>query len=259
MPRQTTRRKAVNGRHQAVNRHRQAADGCHRAAPRPSTLTLLAGCVAGLAALPAWAQPAPPAGPADTTPLAEITTTATRTERRVDAVPGTVTVTTGDDAQARGARDLKDLFRHEVDLSVRAPSPRFGAALGSTGRAGNEGINIRGLEGNQVLLAVDGIRVPLAFSFGAFATGRAEYLSLDTVQTVEVLRGPAGTQFGSDGLAGAVVLQTLEPADLLRAKPAAAAGNANAAFWAGLAQAGLDTVDDTRSARTAVGLRAGPV
>ena len=157
---------------------------------------------------------APPAGAATTLP--PVVNTATRTDRRADEVPATVTTQSARQIEAAGARDIKDLFRNEVDLSVRAAPGRFSAAGGSTGRAGNEGINIRGLEGNQVLMLVDGIRVPGGFSFGALATGRADYLALDATQAVEVLRGPASTAFGSDGLAGAISLRTPDPADLLK-------------------------------------------
>ena len=148
--------------------------------------------------------------------LGEITVSATRTERKTDAVPNTVTVYSRRDLQARDARDLKDLLEGEVDIAVRAVAPRFTAAGASTGRAGNEGINIRGLEGNQVLMMVDGIRLPQSFSFGAFASGRADYLDMDSLAAAEVLRGPASTQFGSDGLAGALSLSTLSPDDLLK-------------------------------------------
>lgn len=148
--------------------------------------------------------------------LKEITVSATRTERRVDNVPSTVTVTSADKIEQSGARDIKDLLRDELDVTVRAAATRFTAAGSSTGRAGNEGINIRGLEGNQVLMMVDGIRLPNSFSFGSFATGRGDYFDVDGLNTVEILRGPASTQFGSDGLAGAVSLQTLTPANLLK-------------------------------------------
>ncbi|GAB4058145.1 TonB-dependent hemoglobin/transferrin/lactoferrin family receptor [Uliginosibacterium sediminicola] len=148
--------------------------------------------------------------------LDEVTVTSTRTERRVDNVPNTVTVTSAARIQERGARDIKDVFRDELDVSVRAQSTRFTAAGASTGRAGNDSINVRGLEGNQVLMLLDGVRVPNSFSFGAFASGRGDYFATDTLKSVEVLRGPASTQYGSDGLAGAVSLRTLDPADVLR-------------------------------------------
>ncbi|KQY88646.1 TonB-dependent receptor domain-containing protein [Pelomonas sp. Root1444] len=146
------------------------------------------------------------------TELPELTNTATRADRRVDEVPATVSVF----KPAPGARDLRELLKNEVDLAVRAPNPRFGLASTTAGRAGNEGLNIRGLEGNQVLVLVDGIRAPQSFSFGPFTTGRLGLLNLEGAQQLEVLRGPASTQFGSDGLAGALALRTLRASDLLR-------------------------------------------
>jgi hemoglobin/transferrin/lactoferrin receptor protein len=199
---------------------------------------------------PASAAATAAAAHADTpvTRLPAITNTATRTDRGVDAVPATVTVFSASDIEAAGARDIKDLFRNQVDLSVRAAPGRFGLALGSTGRAGNEGLNIRGLEGNQVLMLVDGIRVPGSFSFGAFATGRADYLALDATQAADVLRGPASTSFGSDGLAGALSLRTLDPADVLKA------GQAGGGF---VRLAGTQ-VDDSLALTVATALRHGP-
>lgn len=173
-----------------------------------TALALAAACAC---ACPVQAQESSPSNPA-ATELPELTNTATRGDRRVDEVPATVSVF----KPAPGARDLRELLRSEVDLAVRAPNPRFSLAGGGTGRAGNEGINIRGLEGNQVLMLVDGIRMPQSFSFGPFATGRAGLLNLEGATQLEVLRGPASTQFGSDGLAGALALRTLRASDLLR-------------------------------------------
>lgn len=150
------------------------------------------------------------------TQLKELTVSATRGERRIEEVPASVTVITSEIIEREGARDLKDIFRNELDVTVPSGPTRFSNAGTSTGRAGNEGINIRGLGGNQVLMLIDGIRVPNGFSFGSFQTGRGEYLDVDGIKTVEVLRGPASTQYGSDGLAGAVSFQTLDPSDLYK-------------------------------------------
>ena len=150
------------------------------------------------------------------TSLKEMTVSATRGERRIDEVPASVTVITSETIEREGARDLKDIFRNELDVTVPSGPTRFSNAGTSTGRAGNEGVNIRGLGGNQVLMLIDGIRVPNGFSFGSFQTGRGDYLDIDGIRSVEVLRGPASTQYGSDGLAGAVSFQTLNPADLYK-------------------------------------------
>ena len=185
-----------------------------------------------------------PSAAADAKQLGELTVSATRTERSTEAVPNTVTVYDKKRLQQREARDLKDLLDAEVDISVRAAAPRFTAAGASTGRAGNEGINIRGLEGNQVLISLDGIRLPQSFSFGAFASGRVDYLDTDLLAGAEVLRGPASTQFGSDGLGGALILRTLAPEDLLK----------QGRQQAGFASAAASTVD--RSFKLSAGFAA---
>ena len=219
----------------------------------PVTLALLVawGLMASTVHAQAPAQARDPAANADlaaAAALPAITNSATRTDRRVDDVPATVTVLPASAIEAAGARDLKDLFRNQVDLSVRTGPTRFGAALGSTGRAGNEGLNIRGLEGNQVLILVDGIRVPSTFTFGALSTGRGDYLALEATQAAEVLRGPASTSFGSDGLAGALSLRTLDPADVLR--PGQGSG--------GFVRLGASQLDDSTVLTAAAAMRQGP-
>jgi hemoglobin/transferrin/lactoferrin receptor protein len=154
--------------------------------------------------------------------LEAVTVSATRSSRQIEDVPASVTVISAQKIEQEGARDIKDLFRNELDVSVRAGPTRFGMGGNSSARAGNEGINIRGLGGNQVLMLVDGIRIPNGFNFGTFATGRGDFLDIDGLKSVEVLRGPASTQYGSDGLAGAVSFRTLDPSDLLRARSVAA-------------------------------------
>jgi hemoglobin/transferrin/lactoferrin receptor protein len=61
---------------------------------------------------------------------------------------------------------------------------------------------------------VDGIRQPERFSFGPFTIGRDTF-ELETLKTVEIIRGPASTLYGSDALGGVVTYTTLDPADLL--------------------------------------------
>jgi hemoglobin/transferrin/lactoferrin receptor protein len=161
--------------------------------------------------------PLPPASTAATGELPVVTITSTRTERTPDELPTTVTVHTAREIEASGARTIDELFRNELDVTVDRDPARFTLAASSTGRAGNASINIRGLEGNQVLLLTDGIRLPYAFNFGPFSTGRGDYVDLNAYKSVEIVRGPASTQYGSDGLAGAVQFRTLDPQDLLKA------------------------------------------
>lgn len=183
---------------------------------RMHPLALAVSTLASCLALSAQAQDSAAAKTeAASTRLEEVTVSATRSARKVDQVPNTVSVITRKQMDAKVVHNLKDMLEGELDLSVRQASSRFSVASG-TGRGGVEGINIRGLEGNQVLMMSDGIRLPNAFSFVSFSTGRGDYIETEGLKSAEVLRGPASTQFGSDGLAGAVSLRTLDPADLLK-------------------------------------------
>lgn len=156
-------------------------------------------------------------GEAEAAPLDTITVTATRTPQTVINVPATVNVITAEEIETNLYQDIKDLVRFEPGVSVRTQPARFGAALGTTGRDGNSGFNIRGLGGNRVLMQTDGIRLPDAFEFGAQAVGRGDYADLDLQKSVEILRGPASALYGSDGLAGAVSFFTKDPDDILTA------------------------------------------
>lgn len=145
-----------------------------------------------------------------------VTVTATRGDKFVEDVPQTVSVIDAATIQDRLINDVKDLVRYEPGVAVRRAPARFTAAGSSTGRDRDSGFNIRGLEGNRVLITVDGVRVPDAFSFGAQSVGRGDYVDLDLLRSVEILRGPASALYGSDGVAGAVSFITKDPQDFLR-------------------------------------------
>ncbi len=123
------------------------------------------------------------------------------------------------DGQVRSVREaLQDL----PNTSVKLLPSRFSVTgvTSATGRDGNTGINIRGLGGNRVLLMVDGVRLPRSYAFRTTVFDR-EYLSLDLLKRVEVVRGPASALYGSDGMAGLVHFITYEPADFLKGRDGA--------------------------------------
>lgn len=137
------------------------------------------------------------------TPEEEITVTGTRTPRPVRLTPGSIAVITAQDIDEFLVRDLRDLFRYEPNVSV-----------GNNRRYGLQDINIRGLGGNRILIQNDGIRLPNQFQFGTPSIGR-DYVDIETLQRVEVIRGPASALYGSDALGGVVSFRTVDPSDLL--------------------------------------------
>jgi hemoglobin/transferrin/lactoferrin receptor protein len=169
-------------------------------------------------AAPAFAQEGTQGGSAQGEEVVDprpITVTATRQPLATVDAPATVTVIDERRIADELATDIKDLVRFEPGITVPRGPARFGAALGATGRAGNEGFVIRGIGGNRVLMQVDGVRMPDGFAFGAQAAGRGDYVDLGLVKSVEILRGPASALYGSDGLAGAVSFVTSDPIDFL--------------------------------------------
>ncbi|HUH22856.1 MAG TPA: TonB-dependent receptor plug domain-containing protein, partial [Brevundimonas sp.] len=173
---------------------------------------------AGLTALSAAAFPAFAEEVADleqAVPVAPITVVGTRTQRRVDDVPASVSVITAETIENNLVTDIKDLIRFEPGVSVPTSPARFSAALSGAGRDGNSGFTIRGMGGNRVLIIQDGVRVPDGFAFGAQSVGRGGYNDLDLIKSVEILRGPASALYGSDGIAGAVSFTSKDPSDFI--------------------------------------------
>lgn len=178
-----------------------------------------------------------------------ITVTATRSPISIDDAPAVVTVIDEQRIADELVTDIKDLVRFEPGVSVRRAPARFGAALGTTGRAGNEGFTIRGIGGNRVLIQVDGVRVPDGFSFGAQGVGRGDYVDVGLVKSVEILRGPASALYGSDGLSGAVSFVTSNPSDILK----------DGQSFGGLVRGAYSSADEEYSGTAILAARGGTV
>ncbi|NJM98669.1 MAG: TonB-dependent hemoglobin/transferrin/lactoferrin family receptor [Phormidesmis sp. RL_2_1] len=141
-----------------------------------------------------------------------INVTGTRTPRPIQITPANVTVIEVEDIDQQQIFNLNDLIRYEPGISVQ-----------NNLQFGSQGFNIRGIDGNRVLIQVDGIRLPPAFQSGSesvvgqgFNVGR-DYFDLEILRTAEIIRGPASTLYGSDALGGAVSYFTLDPSSLLDA------------------------------------------
>lgn len=147
--------------------------------------------------------------------LDPVTVTATRTASKASRTAASVSVISAEDLEEQQAENIKDALRYEPGVTVRRAPYRPTSAATAGGRDGDSGINIRGLEGNRILLMEDGIRLPYSFSFGPLEAGRGDYADLGTLKRIEILRGPASALYGSDGLTGAVNFITKDPQDLL--------------------------------------------
>lgn len=107
------------------------------------------------------------------------------------------------------AQNLEDLMRYVPGVSIV-----------DLGRFGDNGFNIRGLEGDRVALLVDGLSFAESLEttpqYEFFRSGRGG-LDVDTLKQVEIIKGADGISAGSGALSGAVRFTTKDPSDFLRA------------------------------------------
>jgi outer membrane receptor protein involved in Fe transport len=124
--------------------------------------------------------------------MSEIIVTATRSEfvRSLES-PAAARTDTAAAADRAAGRVAADLLRDAPGVHVQQTSAGQGAVV------------LRGLVGNQVLLLVNGI--PL--NNGTYRDGPGQYLATidpESIERIEVVRGPASVAYGSDAQGGVV-------------------------------------------------------
>lgn len=202
----------------------------------PHPLRSLAALIA-LSCLGLGAVQAQGAAPEATVALGEVFVSGSRHEQLSDDLPLSIDVISAEALSDGQASNLRDALLNLPNVSVKLSPARFSVngVTASAGRDGNIGLNIRGLGGNRVLMLSDGIRIPRSYAFRTTTFDR-EYLSLELLKRVELVRGPASVLYGSDGMVGLVNFITHEPADFLTT-PAGAApktiGGRVSAGWSG--------------------------
>lgn len=126
----------------------------------------------------------------------DVVVTATRTQEEVKAVPQTVEVITKEDIEQLGATDIYSALRLATNVDVT-----------SAGMAGHN-VMIRGMSTNHTLILIDGKRFAgedTSATQNVYALGR---LSLSNIERIEIVRGSASAQYGSDALGGVINIIT---------------------------------------------------
>ncbi len=169
--------------------------------------TLLALAIGLCLAAPARAEPA-----AATTPDGASTLDAVQVQgKRENAKSGNQNVT------VIGAAQLEDELAENMEDLVRYIP---GVSVSDMGRFGDNGFNIRGMEGDRVSMVIDGLSMAegleTARDYEFFRAGRGG-VDVDTLKQVEVIKGADAITAGSGALGGGVVFTTKDPADYLKA------------------------------------------
>jgi vitamin B12 transporter len=142
----------------------------------------------------ATAAPAESAGGATRKDDGLYVITATRSRQRLDESLSSVTVIEREDIERSQARTLDELL-----VGVE------GVAIARQGGVGQPtSVYLRGGESDHVLWMVDGVRI------GSVTTGipALQDLPLDTVERIEIVRGPRSSLYGADAMGGVVQIFT---------------------------------------------------
>ena len=138
----------------------------------------------------------------------EVVVSATRTEQEIRDVAASVSTVTSEDIENSMSQNLQQALRSEPGVSMEGQ-----------GRFGLSGFNIRGREDNYVKVMVDGVQQSSTYdpSGPGYMNKTQGTIESDTLTAIEVNKGPVSSLYGSDAIAGAVIMRTFNPEDFLNA------------------------------------------
>lgn len=174
----------------------------------PCSKTFIAVAISSLFSTSLLAEVAAEQATKDLSQLDAVTVTATALEDKKSTTANS-TVIKATQLEQQQVQRLEDMVRYIP-----------GVSLTDQGRFGSAGFNIRGLEGNQVAITVDGLSVgetlnPPTYAFyDFFAAGRGG-IDPDAVKQIEIVKGADAIAAGSGSLGGAVLFVTKDAADYL--------------------------------------------
>jgi outer membrane receptor protein involved in Fe transport len=170
---------------------------------RPSRTLLMCASVLATVQL---TQAADSVSATETAQLDEIIVTAQRRTERLQDVPVSVSVISGETLERANVRSLQDLSNREPNFQIVQTPGGDQMMIRGTGSGTNSGFE------QSVGTFVDGLYRSRA---------RSARIALFDVDRVEVLKGPQTTFFGANAIAGALNITTRKPTDAFQANTSA--------------------------------------
>ncbi|MCX7097839.1 MAG: TonB-dependent receptor [Methylococcales bacterium] len=126
--------------------------------------------------------------------LPTMVVTATRSDVAKKQLAAAVTVYTRKDIESLQANTLPDLLRNTPGIDM--------AQTGGYGKITS--VFMRGTNSDQVLVLIDGIK------FGSVTSGTSpfEFIPIDQIERVEIIRGPQSSLYGSEAIGGVIQIFT---------------------------------------------------
>ncbi|MGR9012621.1 MAG: TonB-dependent receptor domain-containing protein [Gammaproteobacteria bacterium] len=126
--------------------------------------------------------------------LPDLLVTATRTETAKNQLAAAATVYTRKDIERLQAKTLPELLNGTAGIDM--------SQSGGYGKDTN--IYMRGTNSDHVLVLIDGIKIGSATS----GTSPFQFIPIDQVERVEIIRGPQSSLYGSEAIGGVIQIFT---------------------------------------------------
>ncbi len=126
--------------------------------------------------------------------LEDVVVTETRHEIELKTAPSAITSVGAEELKLRSGESLRDLLL-------------FDASLFTLRSRGTDFLGMRGFTQGRILILIDGRRL----SGEVDRTFELDRITLDRVERIEVMKGPASVLYGTDALGGVVNVITREP------------------------------------------------
>lgn len=130
--------------------------------------------------------------------LDTLVVTATRSEEKIGDVPARISVIDQNAIKKNPALNLSDLIQQDPSVYVKQ----------SGGMGQISEIGLRGTKAVHTLVLKDGARLNSQNELGPLYPA---YLDTSDIQQIEILKGPASVQYGSDAIGGVVQLISKKP------------------------------------------------
>jgi vitamin B12 transporter len=150
-----------------------------------STIVRSAASLAALLSVPLSAAEAP---------LGNTVVTATRTETMMDEVLAPVIVITREELARSLAPDVASLLQFHAGIDI--------ARNGGPGQVTS--VFIRGTDSNHATMLVDGVRI----NPGTIGGASIQNIAPETIERIEIVKGPRSTLYGTDAIGGVINLIT---------------------------------------------------
>lgn len=132
-------------------------------------------------------------GAAQAQEATRIVITATRRPMAEIDAPAAMSVITQRDIDSRGAGNLLEAVRAETGISLQ------GRAVG-----GRKVLSVRGMDSRHALFLVDGRRIGASDGVVGASDFQYDWIAVEDIERIEVVRGPMSVLYGSEALGGVV-------------------------------------------------------